>query len=108
MMKSAPQSCGKDLLVRVSARRFFAKEDSPQTEEAFARDGHSPQGDIVKRLEAKGVRRKEVLVGCWLCLEPYALRLGPETWGTAIPARQNLTLKRLRRVNVKILGYVQI
>jgi hypothetical protein len=46
MMKSAPQSCGKNLLVRVSARRFFAREASPQTEEAFARDGHSPQGDI--------------------------------------------------------------
>jgi hypothetical protein len=93
MMKSAPQSCGKDLLVRVSARRFFAREDSPQTEEAFARDGHSPQGDIVKRLEAKGVRRKEVLVGCWLCLEPYALRLGPETWGTALRAGEKRDTK---------------
>jgi hypothetical protein len=48
----------------------MSSEASPETEEAFAKDDHSPHGDIGKRLKAKGVRRKEVSVGCSICREP--------------------------------------
>ena len=44
---------------------------------SFAGDGRSPQGDIMKRHKAQGVRRKEVSVGFSIRLAPYALRLVP-------------------------------
>jgi hypothetical protein len=54
---------------------IICSEAAPGTAEDFARDGHSPQGDIMKRHKAKGVRRKEVSV-CFrfaFSLEPCAL-----------------------------------
>jgi len=72
----------------------MSSEPSPQTEEASARDGHSPQGDIAKRRKAKGAREFELDVRFAVSLMPCA-----SDAGTGIPARQKPQAK------VKIPGY---
>jgi hypothetical protein len=62
MMKSAPQSCGKNLLVRVSARRFFVSEALPQIVEAFAREG---QKRGTKLAQAGVCARGGKMLRCW-------------------------------------------